>query len=58
MNETKFMNENEIICSELRMPTNIDLAKERAGGSFNPDDITRVLYGKDGMHRRRLAREY
>lgn len=36
---------------------NSDLKKERDGATFDPDDITAMLYGREGMHVRRLARK-
>lgn len=37
--------------------TNPDLQRERQSATIVPEDITSQLYGKDGMHVRRLARE-
>lgn len=37
------------------MSINKDLAAERGKSTFDTEDLTSVLYGKDGMHRRRLA---
>ena len=39
------------------MAVNPDLAKERSKGTFNPDNLTCQIYGKEGMHGRRLARK-
>lgn len=39
------------------MSVNLDILKERNSGTFNPDDVTCQVFGKEGMARRRLARK-
>jgi len=38
-----------------RMPTNTDIAAERANSNINARDLTFTLYGEDGAYRRKLA---
>ncbi|KAF6031640.1 ACOX1 [Bugula neritina] len=39
------------------MPTNTDIAAERANSNINARDLTFTLYGEDGAYRRKLAFE-
>jgi len=40
------------------MAVNHDLQRERQCASFNPDDLTAQIYGRERMYARRLARKY
>lgn len=37
---------------------NSDLLRERSSATFNADDVTSQLYGKEEMHERRKGCEY